>query len=204
MFKSGSIGIDFDQTLADSKKGIFRCLKKLCIDYDICASDYELKKLAVSGLSLDSILRKLRKSENIEDLKLMFMELYPSIGVPGTRLLAGAKDLVDYLNRNGHTLILISAKNQINLELSVEHLELKFDAIFGGISGEEKAKTMIENRTYLYIGDQYSDVSAAVSAQALAVLVRDKPLSLDLNIHPHLYFKNLVELLEVMPDLIKT
>ena len=203
MFPSGSIGFDFDQTLADSKFGISSCLEKICKDFKILVNNSEIERLAVSGLTLDSILRKLFDSDDIKDPRQKFLELYPSLGVLKTNLLPGARELIDYLNRNGHPLILISAKSQRNLELSVEHLGLKFDAIYGGVSGEGKAKVMIENQTYVYIGDQLSDVIAANSAQALAVLVRDYPLSLDLNIYPHVYFKNLVELLKSTPYLIK-
>ena len=195
MFYSGSIGFDFDQTLADSKFGISYCLQKICEDFKIIANNKEIERLAVSGLRLDSILSELFNSNDIDGPRQKFLELYPSFGVLGTQLLLGARELIDYLNRHGYPLILISAKSQRNLDLSVKHLGLKFDAIYGGLSAEEKSKVMIENQTYVYIGDQLSDVIAANSAQALAVLVRDHPLSLDLNIYPHIYFKNLVELL---------
>jgi phosphoglycolate phosphatase-like HAD superfamily hydrolase len=203
MFPLGSIGFDFDQTLADSKLGVSSCLEMICKDFKIFMNYSEIEKLAVSGLTLDSILCKLFKSDDIDEPRQKFLDLYPSLGVLKTNLLPGARELIDYLTSNSYPLILISAKSQRNLELSVKHLGLKFDGIYGGVSGEEKSKVMVENQTYVYIGDQLNDVIAANLAQALAILVRDHPLSLDLNVYPHMYFKNLFELLNSIPYLIK-
>ena len=131
------------------------------------------------------------------------MKLYPSLGIAGTRLIPGAKELVNHLTDHGHRLILISAKGQKNLDLSVEHLGLKFDGVFGGARGGGKTKIMIENRTYLYIGDQLSDVSAANSANAQAVLVSKKSLEIDIDIFPHIQFESLEDLRKSISSLIK-
>jgi phosphoglycolate phosphatase-like HAD superfamily hydrolase len=149
------------------------------------------------------MLKELFKQEDIESHKQKFLKLYPSLGIAGTRLIPGAKELVNYLADHGHRLILISAKGQKNLDLSVEHLGLKFDGVFGGASGSDKARIMIENRTYLYIGDQLSDVSAANSANAKAVLVSKKPLEIDNDLFPHIQFGSLEDLRNSISSLIK-
>jgi phosphoglycolate phosphatase len=189
-----TIGFDFDQTLADSKCGISSCLRELCKIFDVHSKENEIDRLAVSGLTLDFMLKSLFNIEEIELHRQKFLELYPSLGVEQTRLIPGAKKLLEHLVEQGHRLILISAKNQNNLDLSVRHLGLEFDAVFGGASSIDKTKIMLENKTYLYVGDQLSDVSAANAANAKAILVNKIPLEVDIFIYPHIYFKNLKEL----------
>ena len=200
---SETIGFDFDQTLADSKSGISSCLVALCQEFNHEIKLSRIEELAISGLTLESMLKELFKQEEIESHKKKFMKLYPSLGIAGTRLIPGAKELVNHLTDHGHRLILISAKGQKNLDLSVEHLGLKFDGVFGGARGGGKTKIMIENRTYLYIGDQLSDVSAANSANAQAVLVSKKSLEIDIDIFPHIQFESLEDLRKSISSLIK-
>lgn len=189
-----TIGFDFDQTLADSKRGISSCLKELCKIYDVNVSENEIEKLAISGLTLDLTLQNLFNVEEIALQRQKFLELYPSLGVKQTRLIPGAKKLIQHLSEQGHRLILISAKIQNNLDLSVKHLGLEFDAVFGGATSIDKTRIMLENNTHIYVGDQLSDVSAANFAKAKAILVNEIPLEVDVSIYPHFYFKNLDEL----------
>ena len=163
-----TIGFDFDQTLADSQPGISTCLRVLCEEFYSPKEDHLIDKLSISGLSLERMLKELFNLSEIEKQKQRFLELYPTLGVPGTKLIPGARELINYLAADGHHLVLISAKSQRNLDLSVEHLGLKFTAVFGGSSGRDKTRVMMENNTYLYIGDQMSDIEAANFADAKA------------------------------------
>ena len=198
-----TIGFDFDQTLADSKSGISSCLRMLSLEFNLAENTNQIYKLAVSGLALEPMLKKLFDMNDIEMQKERFLDLYPTLGIAGTELIPGAKDLVDYLANQGHRLVLISAKGQKNLELSVEHLGLKFDYVFGGASGMDKTRIMIENRTYLYVGDQLSDVIAANAANATAVLIAENPAEIDFSIYPHKHFGSLKELHESISQLTK-
>jgi phosphoglycolate phosphatase-like HAD superfamily hydrolase len=198
-----TIGFDFDQTLADSQPGISTCLRVLCEEFYSPKEDHLIDKLSISGLSLERMLRELFNLSEIERQKQRFLELYPTLGVPGTKLIPGARELLNYLAADGHHLVLISAKSQRNLDLSVEHLGLKFTAVFGGSSGRDKTRVMMENNTYLYIGDQMSDIEAANFADAKAVLVSEKPLELDFNQFPHIHFHSLYELHKSIHLLVK-
>ncbi len=190
----GTIGFDFDQTLADSRLGISSCLRVLCEEFNFAKEDNLINKLSISGLPLELMLKELFNLNEIEKQKQKFLQIYPTLGIAGTKLIPGAKELINYLAGAGHHLVLISAKGQKNLEISVDHLGLKFNAVFGGASGRDKSKIMVQNYTYLYVGDQLSDIEAANFANAKAVLVAEKPLKVDFKQYPHVHFRSLDEL----------
>jgi phosphoglycolate phosphatase len=92
---SRTIGFDFDQTLADSKQGIAACLAEVCNHFMHAVDETRVDELAVSGLTLDLMLSALFDTEKIELQRGKFLELYPSLGVGGTRLMPGAKELLE-------------------------------------------------------------------------------------------------------------
>lgn len=200
---SRTFGFDFDQTLADSKPGIVACLTEVCNHFALPIDNSRVEKLAVSGLTLDLMLSALFQTEHIALQRDKFMELYPSLGVNGTKLMMGARELLDELAQQGNRLVLISAKGPENLILSVDHLGLKFDEVYGGAGAKEKTRFIRESGACLYVGDQLSDVIAAKSANVLAVLVNAEPLSKESLAIPHVYFKNLIDLRSSIHGLIK-
>ena len=54
---SETIGFDFDQTLADSKSGISSCLVALCQEFNHEIKLSRIEELAISGLTLESMLK---------------------------------------------------------------------------------------------------------------------------------------------------
>jgi phosphoglycolate phosphatase-like HAD superfamily hydrolase len=199
-----TIGFDFDQTLADSKLGITSCLEAVCQKYGLKEKENEIEALSTSGLTLEAILEQLFKTSEIGIQKKDFLRIYPELGVRGTKLLPGARELLDYVRSEGHHLVLISAKTQINLQLSVDALGVKFDKVFGGVGGSDKSSVITQNGVEVYIGDQISDVVAANLANVKAVLISDSPIAVDKGRYPHFHFRTLKDLQESFKTLLKT
>lgn len=193
------IGFDFDLTLADSKVGIRACLEKICSEASIDFDKKQVSELAQSGLTLENMLQQLLKTEFIDREKKRFMELYPSLGVKGTTLIPGAREVLFYLRNEGCRIVLISAKQQVNLELSLRHLNLEFDEVHGGLSGVDKSSKMSKLKIDAYIGDQLSDIEAANAANVRAILVGEDLNPQTARKYNYIHFKNLDELKNALP-----
>lgn len=197
------IGFDFDQTLADSKPGIMACLEEVCNYFGLPIDENKIDLLAVSGLTLDLMLGALFETDQIERQRDKFLDIYPNLGVKGTKLIPGAQDLLRDLLNQGHRLVLISAKSARNLDLSLRHLGLEFSEVYGGAGGDIKSNYISKSGSQIYVGDQLSDVIAAKTANAKAVLVNEIPLKLETNVKPDFHFINLFELHNSIPLLNK-
>ena len=155
----------------------------------------ELEKLARSGLKLESILESIIPEDFLSKAKAEFMDIYPQLGINGTRPMPGAIQLIQKLRSAGHKLVVISAKSSRNLELSLEHLQFEFDEVYGGASGEKKTQYILESGSRIYVGDQESDVVAARNAGIAAVFVNQTPPTFSLLDYPCHYFENLEKLI---------
>jgi phosphoglycolate phosphatase-like HAD superfamily hydrolase len=185
------IGFDFDQTLADSARGIHDCLLYIGQSFGIKVDEDSVAKIARSGLKLDPMLLELIPDSLLSQARQIFLSIYPEIGVAGTRPLSGASDLLQMLRDNGHRLAVISAKSLRNLELSLKHLDFKFDEVYGDASGQEKTECILKSKAQIYIGDQESDVIAARNAGVTPILVNNVAPAFDLSKYEFHYFENL-------------
>lgn len=197
------IGFDFDQTLADSASGIENCLLHTGQIYGINIERDLLTNIARSGLKLEPMLRQFIPAEYISQAEHTFLEIYPQLGVAGTKPMAGATRLMQKLHDAKYRLVVISAKSQQNLELSLQHLQFEVHEVYGGASGQEKTNCIIRSNTQIYVGDQESDVVAARNAGIKAILVNQSPPSFDQQRYPCEYFKNLTDLIGSIDELIK-
>ena len=192
------VGFDFDQTLADSTPGIHDCLIHTSQIFGADIQIESLRGLAESGLKLDPMLRRFLPEDVIVQARQTFLDVYPEKGIAGTRAKEGAALLLQKLRDAKVKLVLISAKSQYNLELSIKHLHFEFDEVYGGVSGEEKTDCILRSNTQIYIGDQESDVKAANKAGISAVFVNQIAPTFDLLENPCQYFSNLTDLTETL------
>jgi phosphoglycolate phosphatase-like HAD superfamily hydrolase len=192
------VGFDFDQTLADSTSGIHDCLIYTSQIYGAEVQIESLRGIAESGLKLDPMLRQFLPEDVIAQARQTFLDVYPQKGIAGTRAKEGADVLLQKLRDARIRLVLISAKSQHNLELSINHLKFDFDEVYGGVSGQEKTECILKSNTQIYIGDQESDVTAANKAGVRAVLVNQIAPIFDLLENPCWYFSNLSELMDAL------
>lgn len=167
------IGFDFDQTLADSSQGIYDCLQSICQDLFIDFSPLDLRRLSVSGLSLEETLISIVPVAKMEIATSMFMERYPTIGINGTKIFNGVNELFQDLRKAKVEIIVLSAKSVRNLKLSLDHLDLKVDQAVGNLNYEGKVENIRKFNLEYYVGDQLTDVQAATEAGCLGILIND-------------------------------
>jgi phosphoglycolate phosphatase-like HAD superfamily hydrolase len=197
------IGFDFDQTLADSASGIENCLLHTGRIYGVSLEPDLLTTIARSGLKLEPMLQEFIPEEYLSQARHTFLEIYPQLGVAGTQPMAGATQLIQKLRDAKYRLVVISAKSQQNLELSLKHLQFEFHEVYGGASGQEKTDCIIRSNALIYIGDQESDVVAARNAGIRAILVNQFPPKFDQQEYPCEYFENLTDLFGSIDELIE-
>jgi hypothetical protein len=203
MSKTIVIGFDFDQTLADSDIGIQDCLKYTGGIYGVEVEMESLARIAKSGLKLEPMLREFIPESFLPQARNTFLSIYPELGVAGTKPIEGASHLMQMLRSNGHRLVVVSAKNLQNLELSLKHLHFEFDEVYGGASGPEKTRCIIRSKIQIYVGDQESDVIAAHDAGVMAILVSHNPPTFDLQKYECHHFENLPLLAHSITKLIE-
>ena len=103
----------------------------------------------------------------------IFMGSYPKIGVQGTTLFPGVRELFGQLRNMNISIYIISAKSNRNLELSIDYLQLQVEEYFGGMNLQGKADAIRGLGLNYYVGDQMSDMHAANLGGAKGLLVNN-------------------------------
>ncbi len=164
------LGLDFDGTLADSKKAIESSLHWVASQDSVNSISLLKQNLsAITGLSLENQLLSFLNLLSIDHAIELFMEFYKTNGVTETSLNEGAEELIQYCQFNQIDLVVISAKTKVNLDLSMEFLGLSEILSFGGCNQESKTFIMKELGVDIYVGDQRSDVQAALNANTIPI-----------------------------------
>jgi phosphoglycolate phosphatase len=175
------VGFDFDQTLADSSSGILDCLRSICQSLHIEVSQDRLHQLSVSGLPLKETMLRIIPISKVELASRMFMDLYPTLGIEGTRIIKGVKELIQDLRAKQAEIYVLSAKSQENLNLSLSFLRLEVDQAIGGLNYQGKIKFIRKLNLHYYIGDQVTDIQAAEKAGSIGILVDNSSMIVNLS-----------------------
>jgi phosphoglycolate phosphatase len=172
----GGIIFDFDFTLADSSKGVVKCvnyaLKKLNFSE---FADEEIKKTI--GLSLDQTFIKLTGKlylDKIEKFKYHFIEKADEVMTNNTKLFTETPSVIKFLHSKSIKLGIVSTKFRYRIKniLSREALLDYFDVIIGGedvqslkpnpIGLLEAIKELnLSISQIIYIGDSVIDAETA-------------------------------------------
>jgi phosphoglycolate phosphatase len=166
-------GFDFDQTIADSSPGISQCLDIVAQTFDSKISKKEIVNLSKSGKSLSETLSAFIPPQELDSAARIFMDSYPVLGIQGTTLFSGVRELFRQLEDLSISIYIISSKSTQNLELSISHLGLQVEAFVGGMKLQGKADAISQLDIDYYVGDQMSDMQAANLAGAKGVLVNN-------------------------------
>lgn len=196
-----SIGFDFDQTLADTTRGITECLHYVCYELGINASSCRIEKLSISGLQLKDILGELVPSSLIDKATKIFMHVYPTKGINGTRLFPGVTEMFEDLRKKKIETYILSAKSIDNLLLSLVHLKLDVNHAFGGLDYDGKVALIEKFKLPIYVGDQNSDIKAALQAGCRGILIsKEAPKELSPSIYTR--FNSITDFHESLSDVL--
>jgi phosphoglycolate phosphatase-like HAD superfamily hydrolase len=170
------IAFDFDMTVADSQKGVKECLLQTLFQFQFPAvQDIEGVYGDIRGMKLRDQLQafstKLIDSTELVLMEEFFHQIYPSIGVEGTALFPQVPELFDYLKACGSQIMIISAKNSTNLNLSLKRLSLEVEFFQGGLSHKEKSYILKSRDFDTYVGDTKSDVEIARDSGCVSIII---------------------------------
>ncbi len=195
------VGFDFDQTLADSSQGIFDCLKAVADTQSVEIEERLLHQLAVSGRPLRDTLSQFLPDRDVELGIESFMRLYPKVGVQGTSLFPGVNELFTKLKQAKASIFILSSKTHSNLILTLNNLELHADQAIGSLDYRGKVECIRDLELDFYVGDQFSDMSAAAEAGCRGILVNNFSES-EIDTPVHSRFRSLNEMQQNLSGLL--
>jgi phosphoglycolate phosphatase-like HAD superfamily hydrolase len=134
------LGLDFDGTLADSRASVTSSLAWVA-SHDSRESVQRLKQLfhLIEGKTLEVQLNSFISNLNFENAFELYMSFYRTEGLQKTTLNRGSTELLLYCKDQNIEVVVISAKTEKNLALSMSHLGLEDIPIYGGCDYSKKS-----------------------------------------------------------------
>lgn len=152
------VGFDLDMTLIDSRPGIAATYREVMsrtgvqIDVDLAVSRL--------GPPLEVELAHWFADTEVDKAAQIYRELYPGLAIEPVEPLPGARAALEAAAERGETMV-VTAKNERDARLHVEHLGLAVDHVAGGVWRGGKSDVLVRHRAGLYVGDHVHDMEAA-------------------------------------------
>ncbi|MEV7007381.1 HAD family hydrolase [Streptosporangium sp. NPDC051022] len=164
-----SVGFDLDMTLADTRAGIAAVYDELALRLGVFIDSAAV--VARLGPPLEWELTNWLPAEDIPEAVAVYRSLYPSIAVPATTLMPGARQAVEAVRRAGGRVIVVTGKNTPDARRTVDFLGLEVDMVAGSVFGTEKGPALAEFGAAAYVGDHVADIEAARAGGVVSVAV---------------------------------
>lgn len=164
------VGFDLDMTLVDSRPCVIAVAEVLAAEEGV-PIDGELWASRL-GPPLELELAHWVAPDRVEPAADRYRALMRELGVARTELLPGAREAVERVRRLGGRAIVVTAKQQVLAEQTLELLGIEVDEVVGWAWREAKGEVLRERRAQVYVGDHPHDVDGARVAGALSVGVR--------------------------------
>lgn len=164
------VGFDLDMTLVDSRPCVIAVAEVLAVEEGV-PIDGELWASRL-GPPLELELAHWVAPDRVEPAADRYRALMRELGVARTELLPGAREAVERVRRLGGRAIVVTAKQQVLAEQTLELLGIEVDEVVGWAWREAKGEVLRERRAQVYVGDHPHDVDGARVAGALSVGVR--------------------------------
>ncbi|MDI2126601.1 HAD family hydrolase [Yinghuangia seranimata] len=169
------VGFDLDMTLIDGRVGIARAFRALSAETGVFVdADLVVSRL---GPPLEQELAEWFPREDIPAVAKRYREFYGELAITSTVALPGAHEALAAVRRHGGRSIVVTAKNQPQARLHIDHLALEVDEVVGGLWSDGKAAALREHGASVYVGDHLGDVRGARAADAVSVAVATGPIS---------------------------
>ncbi|MFC7647165.1 HAD family hydrolase [Streptosporangium lutulentum] len=128
-----SVGFDLDMTLADTRAGIAAVYDEVSRHMGVFIDSAAV--VARLGPPLEWELANWLPPEEIAGAAAFFRSLYPSIAVPVTVPMPGAREAVEAVRRGGGRVVVVTGKNARDAASTVEFLGLDVDEVAARSSG---------------------------------------------------------------------
>ncbi|UGT39370.1 HAD hydrolase-like protein [Nocardia yamanashiensis] len=167
------VGFDLDMTLIDSRPGIAAVWDAVAAETGVPIDS----ALAVSRLGPPLQIEAAHwfPEDQVPGVVARYRELYPGLAITPSRELPGVDDALAAVHKAGGKVLVITAKNQPQAQLHVDHLGMDVDDLVGGVWAEEKGEVLRAHGARIYVGDHLGDVRGAKAAGAIAVAVTTGP-----------------------------
>ncbi|MBB2914745.1 phosphoglycolate phosphatase [Streptosporangium becharense] len=164
-----SVGFDLDLTLADTRAGIAAVYDELSVRLGVHIDSAAV--VARLGPPLEWELANWLPAAEIPAAADTYRALYPSIAVPLTTLMPGAREAVEAVRRAGGRVTVVTGKNTNDAVTTVEFLGLEVDEVAGSVFGAEKGPALAAFGAAAYVGDHVADIEAARAGGVVSVAV---------------------------------
>ena len=161
------VGFDLDLTLVDSADGIVATFAEAVRRLGVPVDPEAMRPLI--GVTLETACAALLPPDLVAPAVRTYRELYPSLGVPATRLLPGAVEAVASVRGHGGRAIVVSTKIQPAVDAVLEHVGLDVDEAVGGLFAAEKGEALRAHGATAHVGDHPADVVGAHVGDSVAV-----------------------------------
>jgi phosphoglycolate phosphatase len=169
------VGFDLDMTLVDSAAGIAATVGTALAEVGLTVRPELIWEY--NGVPMEDTMAALVPDGDAAALTARYRRLYPTVGVPLTTLLPGARWAVDAVHRLGGRVVVVSTKVEPAVRLVLAQVGLAVDDVAGGLFARAKAGALRTAGAAVFVGDHPGDVAAARAAAATAVAVATGPHS---------------------------
>ena len=164
------VGFDLDMTLVDSRPCVIAVAEVLAAEEGV-EIDGVLWASRL-GPPLEQELAHWVAPARVEPTADRYRALMRELGVARTELLAGAREAVAAVRRLGGRVIVVTAKQQVLAEQTLDLFGIDVDEVVGWAWREAKGEVLRERGSQVYVGDHPHDVDGARVAGAVSVGVR--------------------------------
>ncbi len=169
------VGFDLDMTLVDSSEGIVDALIHVCKIHGVQTSREDA--LATIGLPLDQVFPMWLPDYAYEQLLDEYRDHYGEYGIPKTKIMPGAKDVINVIHELNGRVVVVSAKKEDFARRVLEVAGLNVEAVHGYLFAEHKGDALRHENAHIYVGDHPGDIKAARAAGAVSVVVPTGPIN---------------------------
>lgn len=163
--------LDFDGTLADSKKAWYESIVKILKKEKIYCPECEAKLIIHFGLKIPSILEKLEIDK--KKAKKIAKEIYAEFLKKKLKFCPGFSSLKEIKARK----IVLSNSMTFVLKKVLGNNQKMFEGIYGGDKFREKSefiKKLKKNYNVTYVGDRAGDIRTARKAGVRSIIISNR------------------------------
>lgn len=173
--RSGPVyGFDLDMTLVDSRPGIAAALRRMAQERD---HPIDVRRAVDRiGPPIDVVLAEQLPVDAVPDAVSSFRrhlaELLNDPAAAPAPPLPGAAEALAAVQDRGGSVLVVTAKPEHLAAATMTAAGLPVDRIQGARFGTAKIPALVEAAAAVYVGDQPSDMRAALAADVLPIAVR--------------------------------
>ncbi|MBK1622957.1 HAD family hydrolase [Afifella marina] len=181
--------IDFDSTLADTRRSVVACMRRTLSESGFAMpQEKKVEEVIAAGLSLDqavAVLVPQLAPDEISRCVETYRDKYPAIDAEHTRLFKGAQETLAALEEAGMAVVVLSNKGARAVEATLARFEIEVSAIIAAEPGapmkpdpavfHDRVAPLFGARPlgdYLMVGDTRADLAFAKAAGIAACFAR--------------------------------